>query len=612
MFLKKCILFILFLIFHINYSSATDTLFLTSNFEKVDFVDFATYLSTDDYDLTIEEIIEDNRDFTPLSETDGSFYSKDKIYWVKGIIRNQTKSQKQLIIEVSDNRINEIQFFVEQDSSIIRSKVTGDYHPFDQRPLLHPSYLYPINISPLETLSCYILYQKKGETITLNTTLWERNYFEQEDAKSSFLLPAFFGFLACIICFVLLLTIFLSRKLFIYFTIYTIACLLMALQITGYGFMLVWSDYPYWNGMGYFFVGIYYLSLIQITRIYFNTKEFLPRVDTFFKISLLTISCLLGIVFFHWYLPNTIKRIAGAFGLLALSTVLWVVIGTSLYTYYKRRKLGSLGFFIGTAFCMTALILFQIEQLAAVHIIWGQKMTVFAILLDVIILLVIFTNQLRQLYLTNVRLTQDLTNSQLSAANALLEGQLSERKRLSQELHDGISINMALLKMSLNDYFKEKTTREKEIINTVSSISRDIRAFTHAIYPLNLEEETLEDAIEDLVFRIENQTEIEVNLSLKNFDETTLTNNEKHALHQTLQELFNNTLKHANASLVEMKLLTNHTKTRLTYHDNGTFFELANIKSGVGLKNIHARAALLDGNFKIQSDENGNYFEFSF
>jgi signal transduction histidine kinase len=214
--------------------------------------------------------------------------------------------------------------------------------------------------------------------------------------------------------------------------------------------------------------------------------------------------------------------------------------------------------------------------------------------------------------LKNIQLKQELNESKLTAANALIAGQIEERQRLSSELHDGISIQIALMKIRLDDFFVNKTTKEKEIINAINNISSDIRNFTHAISPFNLNTQTLEDAIEDLIYNIENQTDLEIDFDANNFDEKLLADSQKHSLFQTLQELFNNTIKYALATKVLVKLHSEGKNIELSFFDNGQGFNINTVKKGIGLNNIQARADLLNGNFEINSNEHGSQFEFSF
>lgn len=287
-----------------------------------------------------------------------------------------------------------------------------------------------------------------------------------------------------------------------------------------------------------------------------------------------------------------------------------MIIGTSLLIIFKKRTWGSVVFLIGFGFTITAAIFFELEQLGAQDTIWDIEMTLLFILLDFILLLVVFSNQIRQTFVKNNQLQKDLAQSKLTAANALLEGQLNERRRLSQELHDGISIKIALLKMELSSLFSQKTKEQIQLLESVGDIAKDIRAFTHAISPLNLERQTLAEAIEDLIFQIENQTELNVQFELDQFEETHLKSIQKHAIFQSIQELFNNTIKYAEASHIGISLSQNG-QFLMTYEDNGKGFDTEKIHSGMGLKNIQSRAHLLNGTFIIYSGPEGSRFEFS-
>jgi signal transduction histidine kinase len=295
-----------------------------------------------------------------------------------------------------------------------------------------------------------------------------------------------------------------------------------------------------------------------------------------------------------------------------LSYLIFIIIAT-IMTYLKTKEKIKLLFLLGFFFF---IIGFWIHLSTTLNIIESNFWTRYGIgigwILDLIILMVVFSNQIRQSFLKNIHLKQELNRTKLSAANALLEGQLEERQRLSSELHDGISIQMALLKMRLDKLFIKKTTAEQDILKSLTDISQDVRAFTHAIAPLDLDNETLEDAIENLIYKIENQTNLSVDLHLNNLEEEKLQKNQKYALYQTLQELFNNTIKHSEASEVLINLQNSQNFINLSYHDDGNGFDINSIKNGIGLSNIQARADLFNGDFNIHSDKNGSQFEFSF
>ncbi len=145
---------------------------------------------------------------------------------------------------------------------------------------------------------------------------------------------------------------------------------------------------------------------------------------------------------------------------------------------------------------------------------------------------------------------------------------------------------MALLKIRLGNLFVQKNKDEQGILGLLNNISDDIRSFTHAIAPLKLKEQTLADAIEDLIYSVENQTGLTIQLEINGFGEQALRDNQKHTLFQTLQELLNNTMKHASATEVLVKLFAEQNTVSLSYKDNGQGFDVSQVKTGIGLRNI--------------------------
>lgn len=605
----------LFCLLSLNVSTllGTDTITLTRDFTQANIIEFADYHLTPRLRASLYEIRQLGADqFESLRTTDGSFYSGDSVIWVKMILHNPLAENRDLVLQVRDVRINELQFFSIREEQIDSTEITGDYHPFAQRPVYHPFFLYPVVLQPLETREVYVLYRKIGETITLSTELFDHEIFTRKDRRESFRFTLFLGFLICITGAASLVALASRQKLLLSFAGYCIACLLMVLVMTGYGFMYLWPNVPYWNGLGYLFVIFYYLSMLQMTRIYMETKKYTPLFDQFFIfVQVMLITVFAPFVLSHWYLPTFWKVLVGRSGILLLLLSTAGLIIASIYIIHKKRTWGSFFFLLGFGFTILAVVLFSIEQIGSIDTFWGAETTLLFILLDFIILSIVFSNQIRQTFVRNTQLKQELTQLQLTAANALLEGQLEERRRLSRELHDGISIKMALLKMRLSQIFTQKTETEQHILSSVSHISEDIRAFTHAIAPLDLEEQSLEEAIEDLVFKIEQRTELAVQMNLNQLEEKTLRPTEKHAIYQTLQELFNNTIKHARASVVRIRIEQGNT-FHLTYTDNGIGIDPESVNNGMGLRNIQARAQLLNGSFHMSAETSGSRFEFTF
>ena len=75
-------------------------------------------------------------------------------------------------------------------------------------------------------------------------------------------------------------------------------------------------------------------------------------------------------------------------------------------------------------------------------------------------------------------------------------------------------------------------------------------------------------------------------------------------LYRITQEATHNAIKYSKSSLITIQLFDSENLVELIISDNGQGFDLPAIRKtlgGSGLKNMQARAELLNGSFKIQS-----------
>jgi signal transduction histidine kinase len=80
-------------------------------------------------------------------------------------------------------------------------------------------------------------------------------------------------------------------------------------------------------------------------------------------------------------------------------------------------------------------------------------------------------------------------------------------------------------------------------------------------------------------------------------------------LYRILCELINNTLKHANASKINIVIFEQSETLELNYSDDGCGFDLKRKKhQGNGLDNISSRVKSLDGKVQMHSKNNNGFF----
>jgi len=194
--------------------------------------------------------------------------------------------------------------------------------------------------------------------------------------------------------------------------------------------------------------------------------------------------------------------------------------------------------------------------------------------------------------------------------NAILETEERERKRFSRDMHDGLGALLSALKIYLNLYSKgemdsaEKAHLLEEMKSTINQAISTSRTIANNIMPSVLIDYGLIKAIKvfteslEKVGAITTEFNYPENLVIK--DEITQTH-----IYRILQELINNTLKHAQASKITIRFTLEGNKLNLDYADNGKGFDLNKVSKngagGQGLLNINNRINYLNGTGGFQS-----------
>ena len=238
--------------------------------------------------------------------------------------------------------------------------------------------------------------------------------------------------------------------------------------------------------------------------------------------------------------------------------------------------------------------------------------TIMVLSLVLFIMLIIFLYQRRSIQ-HQIEVQHLEIEKQHSILSALLEGEEVERKRLAEELHDGVGQVLMAIKMNLshlnrahvnNEYFEEVYIQTKQLAE--ESIT-EIRQVINNIMPPVLNETGLPGTLEKLCKKINMVSGINVAF---NYEGSHLICKPENALslYRITQELFNNSIKYSQASEINLQLQKNESGLELIFSDNGIGFDKQNIEhaplSGFGLKNIENRIYLMQGTFEIETAPN--------
>ncbi|MGB4938142.1 MAG: sensor histidine kinase [Ferruginibacter sp.] len=203
---------------------------------------------------------------------------------------------------------------------------------------------------------------------------------------------------------------------------------------------------------------------------------------------------------------------------------------------------------------------------------------------------------------------KDIEKLKISHENALLQSQLEIQEQtfqnISREIHDNIGQKLTLAKLHLNMFNFENLDLAKvqlndsatiigEAINDLSDLSRSMSS-----------EIILNNGIIKALEYEENQLKksglFEIDFSVSG-EPVYLESNTELVLFRIIQEVLNNIVKHASASVIKIHMHYNDEYLSIEAKDNGKGFQLTQNTKGTGLQNIKKRTDLLKGKLKIQS-----------
>ncbi len=201
---------------------------------------------------------------------------------------------------------------------------------------------------------------------------------------------------------------------------------------------------------------------------------------------------------------------------------------------------------------------------------------------------------------------EEIYNLMLNQNESIEEARTLEKKRISQELHDGVLGRLFGTRLSL-DSLNMGTTSDaintrSQYINELKTIEQDIRKVSHDLNTDFVSGSGFVDIINTLV---ETQSVV-YKLKYKmdhdgaiNWDE--IPNKSKIHIYRIIQETLHNIYKHANATRVKISFKLKNNVICLSIEDDGSGFDVNKAKSGIGLKNINSRIKEINGTLNINS-----------
>lgn len=246
------------------------------------------------------------------------------------------------------------------------------------------------------------------------------------------------------------------------------------------------------------------------------------------------------------------------------------------------------------------------ETIVTSQIIIIGMIMLFVLALAVILFFIIYQKRLLAQQKKHQEIAAEYQRELLGIA---IESQEKERTRIGKELHDNVGALLTTTKLYLSQVSpelsaKELTTTTEKMRSLFDNMIQAVRNISQDLRPVILEKLGLKEATESLVQTINDAGAI--NATFTDYGTSSIAKANELNVYRIIQELINNTLKHAMASNLSVTFSNEGNNFRITYEDDGIGMqqEFLNQK-GIGLKNIESRLSVVAGTMHFNAQKSG-------
>ena len=233
-----------------------------------------------------------------------------------------------------------------------------------------------------------------------------------------------------------------------------------------------------------------------------------------------------------------------------------------------------------------------------------------AVALLCVVLFLSFRNYAQKQKLQQQRISELETEKQLAATESVLKGEEQERTRLAKDLHDGLGGMLSGIKFSLNNMkgnlvmTPENAQAFERSMDMLDSSIKEMRRVAHNMMPEALVKFGLDTALKDFCNDINQSGALKISYQSIGIENTQLEQTASITVYRIVQELINNTIKHAGAQTAIVQVSKRENQLSVTVEDDGKGFDAVHLQQakGLGWTNIKSRVEFLKGILDVQSD----------
>jgi signal transduction histidine kinase/predicted ATPase len=215
--------------------------------------------------------------------------------------------------------------------------------------------------------------------------------------------------------------------------------------------------------------------------------------------------------------------------------------------------------------------------------------------------------ELRREMAERERLSSVIETQKDAHLKAVVQAQDNERKRIATDLHDSLGSLLSSVRLRFNglqhDFavkVPEKSARYSDTLSLLDEAIGELRQVSHRMVPVSLHRFGLKSALTTFIEQVNASGQLDIDLQILGY-ERRLSENLELAVYRICQELVQNVIKHAKATILRVQVIQHTDALNIIVEDNGIGMRKDNISSGLGFSTIQSKVNLFKGTFEIES-----------
>lgn len=545
------------------------------------------------YDIEKSNLFEKVDDIKTLN-----FGLLEVTHWLKIEISN-LENDKAYTLHIATVTVDTLEIFEKKDTTF-KQKFIGEGFESDKRFMNY-------EFKPVQNKTIiYIKVIGNGQPVAMPISVIKNDknyniYF--------FVTGIIYGMILLIIFLNLIIFIVTLEFLYLYILFFNICATSVLLYFDGFVKLYFFPNSLYWNNQ---FIGIALCGSFIATNFYvpefLRLKQYTNGYTKAFKISTYVFLALLAISFWH---PTGFR-----FYIITNLLITYFEAFLILFCVIEVRKLKETYFYIQFT-SVIMLVVFgtsaQIYFIGALSInFYTENVIYFMVLPQIFIQSYALYNRFATIVIEKENLQTDLLNSSQKHAQSLIITLEKERSRLSSEFHDGIGQNILVIRNRILLLLKKdkltptQSQKLDDLAILTSETLDEIRAIAQDLRPSMLNYIGITASLHHLVDKIKKSTIIQINYFCSENIDKLLDTDVDINLYRIMQELFNNLLKHSQATKAVIHIYKQNDFIIISMKDNGVGFDYHNKRifgEGNGLSGIKERIKILKGNIDFETDD---------